>query len=69
MLNQSEDKTPGWDAKAIARISKEKYGSMEAMFKHHGWPQRGTKMMPSVQRNVAEAYGSIESFVKHHEVP
>ena len=62
-----EFRGPGWDAKAIHRIAKEAYGSLEAMFKHHGWEERGAEMMRQVQSRVAETYGSIEAFVKKHE--
>lgn len=58
---------PGWDAKAIARIAKEKYGGTQQMFEAHGWSERGSKMMIAQQRLVKERYGSIEAFVQHHE--
>jgi len=57
----------GWDAIAIARIAKEKYGGTQKMFEAHGWPERGSRMMISQQRLVKEHYGSIEAFVQHHE--
>lgn len=58
---------PGWDAKAIARIAKEKYGGTQQMFEAHGWSERGSKMMISQQRLVKEHYGSVQRFVQHHE--
>lgn len=58
---------PGWDAKAIARIAKEKYGGTTQMFEAHGWPERGSKMMIAQQRLVKEHYGSVANFVKYHE--
>jgi len=58
---------PGWDAKAIARIAKEKYGGTQQMFEVHGWSERGSKMMIAQQRLEKEHYGSIEGFVQHHE--
>lgn len=58
---------PGWDAIAIARIAKEKYGGTKQMFESHGWPERGSQMMISQQRLVKERYGSIAEFVRHHE--
>jgi hypothetical protein len=57
----------GWDAKAISRIAREKYGGTRQMFEFHNWPERGSKMMTSQQRHVKEHYGSIEAFVLHHE--
>lgn len=58
---------PGWDAKAIARISRAEFGGLRQMFEAHNWPERGQKMMPSVQSRVAEHYGSIEEFVEKFE--
>ena len=59
-------KAPGWDAKAIAAIASTRYGSFEAMFVHHAWPERGSDMMRSVQRQVVETYGSVDAFVNAH---
>ncbi|SFR58847.1 hypothetical protein [Litoreibacter janthinus] len=61
------DYKPGWDAKAISRIAKEHFGGWTQMFESHGWPERGAKMMPSVQRRVAETYGSILAFTEKYE--
>ena len=58
------DREPGWDAQTISRIANEKYGGFRQMFEAHDWPERGEKMMPSVQRHVAETYGSVENFEK-----
>lgn len=58
--------TPGGDAKVIAQIAKNAYGSYTAMFEHHDWPERGSEMMRKVQTRVAEAYGSIKAFEDHH---
>ncbi len=58
---------PGWDAKAIARIAKEKFGGTTQMFEAHNWPERGSKMMIAQQRLVKEHYGSIQAFVQRHE--
>ena len=55
---------PGWDAQIIHRIAASEFGSLKAMFRHHGWPERGSRMMPCVQKHVCETYGSVESFVK-----
>jgi hypothetical protein len=58
---------PGWDAKAIARIAKERYGGTQQMFEAHDWPERGSQMMTTQQRLVKARYGSIAAFVAHHE--
>ena len=58
---------PGWDAKAIARIAKEKYGGTQQMFQAHDWLERGSQMMIAQQRLVKEHYGSVAAFVAHHE--
>jgi hypothetical protein len=55
------------DAKAIARIAKEKFGGFREMFVFHGWPERGSDMMRKVQSRVAETYGTIANFEKEWE--
>lgn len=62
----SEGRAPGWDAKEIARVARESYGGLEAMFEKHHWPERGAAMMPSVQKHVAATYGSVDAFVRKH---
>lgn len=57
---------PGWDAKEISRVANEYFGSFQAMFGHHGWPEKGTMMMRKVQTRVKETYGSIDAFVEKH---
>ncbi len=59
--------TPGGDAKAIARIAKERFGNFTTMFEHHGWPDRGEEMMRKVQSRVADTYGSVRAFEEHFE--
>ena len=59
---------PGWDAKAIARIAKEKYGGTQQMFEAHGWSERGSQMMIAQQRLVKQHYGSVAAFVQYHDV-
>ncbi len=61
----SLDRLPGWDAKEISRIALQ-YGGMAGLFEKHGWPERGSKMMPKVQTRVVEYYGTIEKFAKKH---
>ncbi len=60
-----EGYTPGGDAKAIAEVAKRHFGSFEAMFEHHGWPERGSDMMRKVQTRVVETYGSVKAFEEH----
>lgn len=61
-----ENRSPGWDAKEIARIAREHYGSLREMFELHEWPERGAAMMPSVQRHVVEEYGNVQTCVEKH---
>lgn len=59
-----EARAPGWDAKAISRIARQHFGGLKEMFEFHGWPERGTKMMPAQQKRVADHYGTIEEFIR-----
>ena len=59
--------TPGGDAKAIARIARERFGGFTGLFEHHGWPERGQDMMRKVQTRVVETYGSVRAFEQHFE--
>ena len=54
------EKKPGWDAKAIALIAREHYGTYAKMFEEHDWPETGSGLMRSVQTRVVEKYGSVE---------
>ena len=38
------------------------------MFEAHGWEERGTSMMTSVQRHVAEDYEAIANFLNQYPV-
>ncbi len=60
------ERLPGWDAKEIARIAYEYYRGLAAMFEAHDWPERGSGMLPCVQRRVVEEYGSVEKFIDFH---
>ena len=60
------ERKQGWDAKEIANIAKTHYGSFATMFEKHGWEERGSKMMTSVQKHVTNEYGSVENFVIKH---
>ena len=57
--------TPGGDAKAISDVARMHFGGFEAMFQHHGWPERGAEMMRKVQTRVAKTYGSVKAFEEH----
>ena len=59
-------KGPGWDARAISEIATREFGGFEEMFDHFGWPERGSEMLPQVQRRVADRFRSIEKFVGHY---
>ena len=64
MTKTDNKRSPGWDAKLISKIAKNHYGGFKEMFEAHGWPERGSQMMQSVQSRVAETYGSIRLFEK-----
>lgn len=57
---------PGWDAKVIHEIAGRKFGGLVGLYEYHGWPERGNRMMPTVQRHIKETYGSIEQFSNEH---
>lgn len=58
--------SPGGDARAISDVARARFGgSYQAMFEHHGWPERGAEMMRKVQTRVAETYGSVAAFERH----
>ncbi len=63
---RAEEHGPGWDAKVIHSVARDKFGGLQQMFEHHGWPERGSDMMRYVQRRVKETYGSIKSFAETH---
>ena len=59
---------PGWDAKAISEIVQQYFsGKYLSLFKVHGWPERGNKMMPAAGKRIAEQYGSVAAFVESWE--
>lgn len=62
-MNEHSTHAPGWDAQAIHRIARERFGGLELMFQHHGWDERGSDMMRHVQRRVKDTYGSVQAFV------
>ncbi len=64
--NAEDSHPPGWDAKAISRIAKKQFGGFQEMFECHGWPERGSAMMPHVQTRIVEDYGTIQNFVDRY---
>lgn len=66
-MNEHSAHAPGWDAQAIHRIAREHFGGLEPMFQQHGWDERGSDMMRSVQRRVKESYGSVHDFVAQYD--
>ena len=55
---------PGWDAQAIARIAKERFGSYKEMFAYHGWELgQGQHVMHQAAPRIVETYGSVAAFV------
>jgi hypothetical protein len=59
-------RAPWWDATAAHRIARENYGSMLAMFEAHGWPERGTKMMPVLSSHIVAQWGGIAAALAAH---
>lgn len=58
--------SPGGDAQAISEVARARFGgSYQAMFEHHGWPERGADMMRQVQTRVVETYGRVAAFERH----
>lgn len=62
-------KLPGWDARAILGVERERYGGRAEMFDAHGWTEPETNMRIARQQLVTERYGGIEDFVKQHGAP
>ncbi|WP_417477891.1 hypothetical protein [Maricaulis sp.] len=60
----SENHKPGWDAKVIALVAREVFGSYERMFEVHGWEERGENMMRKVQSRIVESYGSVDNLAR-----
>jgi 5-(carboxyamino)imidazole ribonucleotide mutase len=56
----------GPEAEEIERIVNEAFGSYEVLFDAHGWPERGSAMVPVVQARIKEAYGSLEAFFQDY---
>tara|TARA_R110000868_G_scaffold299570_2_gene559867 strand:- start:4092 stop:4310 length:219 start_codon:yes stop_codon:yes gene_type:complete len=67
MIDRKAPYEPGGDAKAIARVAKERFQNFTKMFEHHGWPERGQEMMRKVQTRVVETYGSVRAFEEYFD--
>ena len=63
---QPEHRSPGWDMRAIARVSKQHYGSIRAPFEAEGWQWAGAKWLSVANPKNIEKYGSIDQFVQAH---
>ncbi|QDL91079.1 GIY-YIG nuclease family protein [Paroceanicella profunda] len=66
-MSESPNYAQGGDAQAIRRIANDYYGGYAEMFAAHGWPERGNKLMPSVQARVVDTYGSVRAFEEAHK--
>lgn len=64
-----EGRAPGWDARAINGVARERFGGLQGLFEAEGWPERGPAMMPAVGRRVVETYGAVEAFIAVHTPP
>lgn len=60
-----EDRTPGWDMRAITTIAQEKFDGLEPMFRHHGWEWSGAGWLAIANAKIVEEYGSIAEFRAH----
>lgn len=58
---------PGWDKKAVNRIAKDHYGSLDQMFQAHGWSLDGRVISQIAPTKVVQTYGSIAAFERAHE--
>lgn len=61
------ERKPGWDKKAVNRIAKEHYGSLQAMFDAHGWDAGGRTISQIAPTFAVQTYGDVDAFVKAHE--
>lgn len=64
-----EDRSPGWDRRAINRIAIEYYDGLEGMFEAHGWDRSGRTFGQIAPTRVVETYGSVESLCLEHPLP
>tara|TARA_B100000678_G_scaffold290613_1_gene303992 strand:- start:2045 stop:3229 length:1185 start_codon:yes stop_codon:yes gene_type:complete len=63
----TDDRSRGWDKKAVNRIAKEVYGGLAEMFREHGWSKDGKTYGQIAPRKVKNTYGGVEAFVAAHK--
>lgn len=56
----------GDDQKTITQVAKSYYGGYPAMFKAHGWPETGAKLMTAAAPHIVREYGSVKAFEETH---
>jgi hypothetical protein len=61
------DRSPGWDKRAVNQIARDVYGSLRQMFDAHGWDTDGKTPGQVAPTRVKVAYGNVESFVGAHK--
>ena len=59
-----DDRSPGWDVKAITRIANERYGGLKPMFRNLGWEWPGASWLGVANKRIVAEYGSIEGFCR-----
>lgn len=64
-----DDRSPGWDTRAIKLIADEYYGGYAGLNAALGWSGQGNLLMPGTNGRVKNAYGSIEQFIAAHPIP
>ena len=64
MLEQDHER--GWDAAAIRKIVRRRYGGYARCFRAHGWPERGSGMRAAVRRRIEATYGTLPVFERWH---
>jgi hypothetical protein len=52
--------------RAIARLPKDRYGSVPGLFAAEGWEWAGSQWLGVANTKIIEKYGSVDSFVKAH---
>lgn len=62
----NDERSPGWDKRAVNLIAKEQYGGLRPMFDEHGWTTDGRIISQIAPTKVVETYGSIAAFELAH---
>jgi hypothetical protein len=60
-----DDRSPGWDMRAITTIANGRFGGLKPMFTHHGWDWSGARWLGTAKRSIVKEYGSIAEFRAH----